>query len=389
MASFKRIGAGNISNLAQWEVWNGSAWVAASALPTTGDVCYANGFNSVIDQNWTVAELRNSVFQSTTASGRFEILSAGIDFEGDRYSNTTAILYISFGNGVSNVLGSAYCISSGNTSIVGQAGGVVNIEYAGRGNGTYQSGTTLSSNGAGFTANFINLEVGGGMVYNCSILVSGTNYNVGHSGLLTWTSGGSIASGIWVSGTFNRIVLTGQISASPFVGGCLGVWVSGGANEVVVGGILQASTLGPAISTHNNTSSSAENPGNFSSSWVTLSDCTLVNTAQFSPIMAKMRVEDSAQVQWLTKSPTANDVYLYTASELTGYPIASDLRVGVTAGPNDEIIGTLSPVNVDTQQLAIDLLTEIANNNTEPLAKRLRNVSTVQTTGAQLAATFS
>jgi hypothetical protein len=58
-----------------------------------------------------------------------------------------------------------------------------------------------------------------------------------------------------------------------------------------------------------------------------------------------------------------NPVRLWTASLLTGYPLASDLRLGVQAGPMGEIIGTLQPVNIDVQQLASDLLTEMNASN--------------------------
>jgi len=70
---------------------------------------------------------------------------------------------------------------------------------------------------------------------------------------------------------------------------------------------------------------------------------------------------------------TANaDANLYTADQLTGYPLASDLRLGVQAGPMGEIIGTLNPVNIDVQQLASDLLTEM-NASALPIAEGLRD----------------
>lgn len=76
---------------------------------------------------------------------------------------------------------------------------------------------------------------------------------------------------------------------------------------------------------------------------------------------------------------------LRTAGLLTGYPAEADVEIGVTYGPAGEFTGTLSPVNVNTAQLAADLLNEIAVS-ADPLAERLRNVSTVQTTGAQIQA---
>jgi hypothetical protein len=76
---------------------------------------------------------------------------------------------------------------------------------------------------------------------------------------------------------------------------------------------------------------------------------------------------------------------LYTAGLLTGYPLVANVETGTVYGPVGEFEGTLSPVNIDTAQLAEDLLTELSTSS-NALAERLRNVSTVQTTGSQLTA---
>ena len=98
---------------------------------------------------------------------------------------------------------------------------------------------------------------------------------------------------------------------------------------------------------------------------------------------------------------------LYSADLLTGYPLPADVEDGVTYGPIGEFTGTLEPVTVNvtvdtnaiisgvtsgltvslppvlSQPLAEDLLTELSTSS-NALAERLRNVSTVQTTGSQL-----
>jgi hypothetical protein len=79
------------------------------------------------------------------------------------------------------------------------------------------------------------------------------------------------------------------------------------------------------------------------------------------------------------------DKTLYSADLLTGYPLEADVEDGVVYGPSSEFEGTLSPVNIDTAQLAEDLLSEISTSS-NALAERLRNVSTIQTTGAQISA---
>jgi hypothetical protein len=102
---------------------------------------------------------------------------------------------------------------------------------------------------------------------------------------------------------------------------------------------------------------------------------------------------------------------LYSANALTGYPLVAKVETGTIYGPSNEFTGTLDPVTVnvtvDTNAiaaaistsletslppllapplaplLATDLLAEISTS-ADPLAERLRNASTVQSTGAQL-----
>jgi hypothetical protein len=69
---------------------------------------------------------------------------------------------------------------------------------------------------------------------------------------------------------------------------------------------------------------------------------------------------------------------LYTADELTGYPPEAKVEDGEVFGPSGEFTGELSPVNVDTAQLATDLFAEIVASS-DPLAVRLKNTATVST----------
>lgn len=90
---------------------------------------------------------------------------------------------------------------------------------------------------------------------------------------------------------------------------------------------------------------------------------------------------------------------IYTADTLLGVPVAANVRSGTTYGAGSSLTGTLimaTPSNVrmgvptdntvGTAQLtAQDILTEIATSS-DPTAVRLRNVSTVQISGDQIAA---
>ena len=105
--------------------------------------------------------------------------------------------------------------------------------------------------------------------------------------------------------------------------------------------------------------------------------------AIYSPLV---NISSTLSTQWLfqTNNALVNRT-LYTADLLTGYPLESKVEDGTVYGPSSEFEGTLAPVNVGTVQLAEDLLNEISTSS-NALAERLRNVSTVQTTGTQISA---
>jgi hypothetical protein len=70
--------------------------------------------------------------------------------------------------------------------------------------------------------------------------------------------------------------------------------------------------------------------------------------------------------------------FLYTADALTGYPPEAKVEDGEVYGPSGEFTGELSPVNVNTAQLATDLFDAIIASS-DPLAVRLKNTATVST----------
>ena len=131
-----------------------------------------------------------------------------------------------------------------------------------------------------------------------------------------------------------------------------------------------------------------------------------------SPYMIK--TFDGQQLQWNTRTTTNVLNPLYTAGVATGHPAEANVRTGTVYGPTNNLTGTCAvppsgsvtlgvPVDntvgtayVDATSLAnaltgslaaplaTSLFTEISGSS-DPLAERMRNQSTVQTTGAQLA----
>jgi hypothetical protein len=70
---------------------------------------------------------------------------------------------------------------------------------------------------------------------------------------------------------------------------------------------------------------------------------------------------ESLRISFFDTSNAATN--LYTADLLTGYPVESKVKDGTVYGPVGEFTGTLLPVNINTAQLATDLLTEMNTSN--------------------------
>jgi hypothetical protein len=104
-----------------------------------------------------------------------------------------------------------------------------------------------------------------------------------------------------------------------------------------------------------------------------------------------------ASWRFATDVPATNK-FIYSAGVALGNPVIEDVRDGITYGASLELTGSLimavpsdvrksvpTDATVGTADLtAQDIFTEIASSS-DPIAVRLRNIATVQTTGAQLA----
>jgi hypothetical protein len=111
-----------------------------------------------------------------------------------------------------------------------------------------------------------------------------------------------------------------------------------------------------------------------------------------------VKIYASAAASWLYKDESNNDKYLYSAGVALGNPLEADVRDATVYGASNELTGTMivpSPSDVrisvatdntvGTGQLtAADFLAAIAASS-DPIAVRLNNVSTVDTSGAQMA----
>jgi hypothetical protein len=82
MADYRAMSTGVYSDLARWEVWNGSTWVAATVLPTIADDVYANSYTVTIDVDSFASSYKTIGISGVAASGGF-VLNGGITATGD------------------------------------------------------------------------------------------------------------------------------------------------------------------------------------------------------------------------------------------------------------------------------------------------------------------
>lgn len=390
MANHRRTANGSVSNFAQMQTWDGSSWVASTGMPVAGDTLHANGFNTVLDVDLIDVDIRNNInFNGTAQSGRFEILSAGITYKGTRYASTnnaTPVLFVSFGGGVSSVLGGASTSNLHNSSslvqghcgllINGQAGGVLMLETTGSASGPV-AGRAVEANGAGNGFVIEALEIVGcdhssTNRWVAGLLVNGNGYVI-RCGLVEPFPAGS-GGALNVRGVGNVIEFNGIVEGSSIASNkAVGAAITSG-NVIAVNGIAEATQFSPAIVSLGLSQQSGWPLATVSN---VILNGVLVSTVQF-PAVGDMnyKLPDTPDdTLWEMKTPTNSDRMFYTAGLLTGYPPETKVEDQYVFGPSGEFAGTLVPVNVDVQQLASDLLTEMETSNL-PIAVRMRNTAT-------------
>ena len=96
MAIYKAISSGNADTLAIWEIWDGAAWVAATALPGASDDVYTN--NNIV--TITTSQSYNSLNRSSLAS---PAITQGGQFQIDGANEITLTGQVNLEYGVLNI----------------------------------------------------------------------------------------------------------------------------------------------------------------------------------------------------------------------------------------------------------------------------------------------
>lgn len=370
MANRYAVATGNWSNTAIWD---------GGTLPQASDVVRPNGFTVTIDQNITVTELRNDASAPAVQGGVFTF-GAGITINADiRYLGSGNFITATYGSGTSTIngdiifAGSTFNDSLAVLLITGSADGVLIV------NGDiYMSNTTiitnergscvrLNGNGNGFKMTCNGL-VSGALAFvtpfsnegnSCGIAVAGQNYVVELNGV-----------------TQGRMVLSSTIPSYGVV-----VFAATTGNTIVNNGLIRGgaatnANTGDAVNMPINILNFLNNYGTIEASATQRAMVGGLLTHYSGAIVTDNFVQVAAQpkaqrmatafmdAQFNLPITSVTNGSLRTAGLLTGYPLEAKVEDGTVYGPSSEFEGTLSPVNVNTQQLAEDLITELFNNGT-------------------------
>jgi len=361
MAIYKAISSGDASTLAIWEIWDGAAWVAATALPGASDDVYTN--NNIV--TITTSQSYNSWNRSSveapyniTQGGQFQIDGANeITLTGQvNGSNVTQ----TSGNPLSacvnrlathtntlhrvgdDVGGSAYhCYGFWN-------GSTYDIDLVGNQQGGNASSYGFYNNAVATFTNIVGNQQGGingtHGFYNNAVATftsivgnqqgSSGNYSHGfyNNAAATFTSivgnqqgGGSTSHGFYNSGAGSIITFKNSFQKT---GVCQAVYNDG--NSTTIKFINCRAYANSILNTKSTTTINFQG--------ITYNDSQNGTMA----IRSLGTVNFDLSVFYIGLTPTYTDIALYPASTLENPPATTDVRSGVVYGIGDAYEGTLA-----------------------------------------------
>lgn len=357
MALKYAVGSGDWSDAA---TWNGGT------LPSLEDEVYANGFTVTLDMDFTVQKISTDVCPDTlTGAGSFSLIS------GTR--NISCNVEAGLSSCITNASASFNLIVTGNMA-GGSATNAAGLNYAGGVNST-TAFITIYGNltaGTGSGANGIRHAPGAGAGRNISVTVVGNVTSYASNRAISVVTSSSY-------GTVSNFNITGT-STGAILGICNAV------NNFVLNGVLVSSSSEPMV---------IGMPG----SLFTINGAVVQTSSKVALDSQDILVAEGGVIEYTFKEAnTGSDILVRSATPGGGYPAEADVRGGVLFGVIDELTGSLAvpdPSNVrkgvatdntiGTAELTAEDILEAIEVSTNPIAERLRNVSTVQTTGDQIA----
>lgn len=426
MAVRYAVATGNWSNTA---IWNGGT------LPTSADDVYANGFTVTIDIDIEVQSIRNTA-QSPAVAGGGYILNGDV---------TVDLLSSIAGTVVGNASLITYSASTGTSTINGVIKGSINttgvscIIYSGAANlniiGDLTSGTSgggglqpaVNKSGTGTLTIVGNLSVGvstngnhclnntGQGAINITGNLSGQmgagsgralfNNNVAPINITGDIFAGSgsvdISEGIFNSAA-NFITITGNVFSNNSNAGIQAT----GAHNLNITGILShnslnaLSTIRPAV-TANNVNAVNIFTGPFVSSPYGFVPFQVLRMHYFRTISSYFEFRNETTNGALAPAAPAPATRLVSPDTVVDAPIPADVRYGVSyalstftgtlkvPSPNSVALGVPTDNTVGTAVLTPQAVWDYATasiTDANSIGARLKNCSTVDTTGEQLEA---
>lgn len=260
-----------------------------------------------------------------------------------------------------------------------------------------QSWATITVTGSNLT---VSITIGNDLVMgnyeSNNLIVRGSNNNISLtcSNILPQASiyGGQA---LLIQGTDNVVDVTSNIYGTGISGNAASVAINvGNTCTCNITGIVEctnrdAINVTGDVTINGNVICSSTNNVVIGTGTLRILSSAVSQTGDMNAFYVKQLIlDDTAEISWQmnTENPSVTKT-LYTASLLTGYPLEEDVEDGVVYGPSDEFEGTLSPVIVDTAQLASNLLDDIQTSS-HVVAQRLRAAATDDSVGQIVTATF-
>lgn len=378
MATITAVKAGNWSDTT---VWSGGV------LPGASDVA-STSFTITIDQDITVQYLycaigeAKSAFIANGATTR-NITLTGSGLVGYGYYHT--VLEIT-NSGVTNLTTRLPAVVSNYQllTISGISGGTVNLNLIDTITYSTSSGASITVSGTNYTVNVTSADIVPGTFGYKILTVDGVSNTVNWTGNIYGASVGGSAALVFNSAT-STLNYTGTIVGN--IGSGIGAGAAGGF--VNIAGTVTAGAVAGVVSS--------------SSTMVRLAG-TVNNVNSISALYCKnLRLYSTQPLTWVFQTEVVGGSKgLYTAGVSSGNPVVTNVRQGITYGASGELTGTLVvpdlsnvrkgvPVDnaVGTAELtAADFWNTLTSTltTTGSIGERLKNCSTIETTGNQITA---
>jgi len=397
MANVSAIKSGNWSDPTVW---------STGLLPTASDDVYSNSFNVTIDQNVTVLSIRQSSVASGTTGGTF-ILTNGI------VVRATSGGFISRNNSYTGVFISFTLTAPDSATLIGnfshsQGDAVYIVQHSGTGTlniigNLYAFVTSAASNVRIASTGTLNIT---GNLYSWTALSSGRCLLIAGNSIVNIT--GDIIWQSTITGGASIISIT-SVCTLNIVGS-----VNGGANYgiestaasyikvigSIIGGIAVGGTTGyPAISS-NNTSAINIFTGPFICSSSSIQPLYVSRMNYFRTSGSYFEFRDNSTNGALPPAASAPATRLVAPSTAVDAPSTNNVRFGITYASGSQTgtmyVPTASNVRlgvgvdntVGTAALSVNDIWNVLTstlNTSGSIGERLKNTSTVDSTGTQIA----